>query len=205
MATSRDDFIIAIRSAFLKKGNRQKFSLFTLLVASCLVLSLEYFKSGPVEKFRSIARDIIYRGAYIISTPFRIVNSSYQGLEDHLNMYEEYSEMKNKEFEINKLRNEINFYKAENKKLKDIVNDQNTFGNNFVATRVIVDKQSPFLKSVIINKGFESGIKKGMPVLEKSYMIGRVVWSLYRLSRQRVCVCMCVVVMGYVQDRCVVY
>ena len=42
--TSRDDFIIAIRSAFLKKGNRQKFSLFTLLIISILVLSLEYFK-----------------------------------------------------------------------------------------------------------------------------------------------------------------
>ena len=45
MATSRDDFVIAIRSAFLKKGTRQKFSLFTLLIISVFVLSLEYFKS----------------------------------------------------------------------------------------------------------------------------------------------------------------
>ena len=30
--TGRDDFIIAIRSAFLKKGTRQNFSLFTLLI-----------------------------------------------------------------------------------------------------------------------------------------------------------------------------
>ena len=35
--TGRDDFVIAIRSAFLKKGNRQKFSLFTLLIISILV------------------------------------------------------------------------------------------------------------------------------------------------------------------------
>ena len=49
--TSRDDFIIAIRSAFLKKGIRQKFSLFTLLIISILVLSLEYFKTGPVLKY----------------------------------------------------------------------------------------------------------------------------------------------------------
>ena len=54
MAYGRDDFIIAIRSAFLKKGTRQKFSLFTLLVASCLVLSLEYFKTGPIEKTHNI-------------------------------------------------------------------------------------------------------------------------------------------------------
>ena len=50
--SDRDDFIIAIRSAFLKKRNRQKFSLFTLIIISILVLSLEYFKTGPVDKFR---------------------------------------------------------------------------------------------------------------------------------------------------------
>ena len=47
--TGRDDFIIAIRSAFLKKGNRQKFSLFTLLIISILVLSLEYFKTQIIQ------------------------------------------------------------------------------------------------------------------------------------------------------------
>ena len=34
MATSRDDFVIAIRSAFLKKANKQRFSLFGLIFIS---------------------------------------------------------------------------------------------------------------------------------------------------------------------------
>ena len=74
--TSRDDFIIAIRSAFLKKGNRQKFSLFTLLIISILVLSLEYFKTGPVNQFRSITKDIIFRGSYVVSSPFKYVKDN---------------------------------------------------------------------------------------------------------------------------------
>ena len=40
--TGRDDFIIAIRSAFLKKGTRQKFSLFTLLIISIFVYANFY-------------------------------------------------------------------------------------------------------------------------------------------------------------------
>ena len=68
--TGRDDFIIAIRSAFLKKGTRQKFSLFTLLIISVLVLSLEYFKTGPVNIFRSFTKDLIFKGSYFISEPF---------------------------------------------------------------------------------------------------------------------------------------
>ena len=75
--SGRDDFIIAIRSAFLKKGNRQKFSLFTLIVISILVLSLEYFKSGPVDKFRSITKDLIFKGSFFISTPFVYINKNY--------------------------------------------------------------------------------------------------------------------------------
>ena len=34
MATSRDDFVIAIRSAFLKKANKERFSLIGLIFFS---------------------------------------------------------------------------------------------------------------------------------------------------------------------------
>ena len=40
MASSRDDFIIAIRSAFLKKSTKQKFSLLTLVFISIFIILL---------------------------------------------------------------------------------------------------------------------------------------------------------------------
>ena len=40
MASSRDDFVIAIRSAFLKKSTKQKFSLLTLVFLSILIIIL---------------------------------------------------------------------------------------------------------------------------------------------------------------------
>ena len=183
MASSRDDFVIAIRSAFLKKGNRQKFSLFTLLIASCFVLSLEYFQSGPVDKFRSITRDIIYRGSYIVSVPFKFIHNSYKNFQNHMSMYDDYNKLKNKNFRLNSLQNELKFYKSENKLLKTLVNEENLPEGAYLLTRVIIDKQSPFLKSIIINKGFESGIKKGMAVLDRNYMIGRIVETNYLSSR----------------------
>ena len=38
--SSRDDFIIAIRSAFLKKENKQKFSLSALIILTLSILIL---------------------------------------------------------------------------------------------------------------------------------------------------------------------
>ena len=40
MATGRDDFVIAFRSAFLKKKDKQKFSLLSLILLSIVVIIL---------------------------------------------------------------------------------------------------------------------------------------------------------------------
>ena len=101
--TGRDDFIIAIRSAFLKKGTRQKFSLFTLLIISILVLSLEYFKTGPVDKFRSFTKDFIYKSSFFISAPFVFIKDQYYSFQDHMSMYEKYNKLKDKDLNIKSL------------------------------------------------------------------------------------------------------
>ena len=40
MASGRDDFVIAFRSAFLKKKDKQRFSLLTLIILSIIVIIL---------------------------------------------------------------------------------------------------------------------------------------------------------------------
>ena len=67
--TSRDDFSIAIRSAFLKRGNKQKFSLLALIIASLILLSLESINSKTLNFVRSAIKDVIYRASFIASIP----------------------------------------------------------------------------------------------------------------------------------------
>ena len=181
--TGRDDFIIAIRSAFLKKGTRQKFSLFTLLIISILVLSLEYFKTGPVSTFRSITKDIIFKGSFFISGPFVYIKKNFHNFQDHLYMYEEYKELKNKNYNLANLLYENKFYKSENQRLKNLINEKNIYSNEFLTSKVLLDKQSPYLKSVIINKGFNHGIKLGVAVKERSYFVGKITNVNFLTSR----------------------
>jgi len=181
--TGRDDFIISIRSAFLKKGTRQKFSIFTLLIISVIVLSLEYFKSGPVNKFRSFTKDLIFKGSYFISTPFIFFEDKYYLFKDHMKLYEEYSNYKNKKIKLDSLEKENQFLKSENNHLKNIIDDRNDFSKDFLITKVLIDNQSPYLKSVIINKGFNHGIKIGVAVKDKFYFVGKIVGVNYLTSR----------------------
>ena len=181
--TGRDDFIIAIRSAFLKKGTRQKFSLFTLLIISILVLSLEYFKSGPINTFRSITKDIIFKGSFFISGPFVYIKKNFYNFQDHLHMYDAYKELKNKNYNLTSLLHENKFYKSENERLKKLIDEKNIYSNQFLTSKVLLDKQSPYLKSVIINKGFNHGIKLGVAVKEKSYFVGKIINVNFLTSR----------------------
>ena len=47
----------------------------------------------------------------------------------------------------------------------------------------MLDKNSPYLNSAIINKGTNSGIKLGMPVLSKGHLVGKIVEVNYISSR----------------------
>ena len=54
MASSRDDFIIAIRSAFLKKSTQQKFSLLTLVFLSIFVIILSNLDFKVIRYLKEI-------------------------------------------------------------------------------------------------------------------------------------------------------
>ena len=78
----------------------------------------------------------------------------------------------------------LEFLTNENKNLRKVLDAENVIDKkHIVLAKVLVDRNSPFLKSIIINKGTQSGIKKGMPVTQDRYLIGRIVETNYLSSR----------------------
>jgi len=54
MEKGRDDFVIAIRSAFLKKGTQQRFSIFSLIIFSIVFLILGSFNLKAIDYIKNI-------------------------------------------------------------------------------------------------------------------------------------------------------
>ena len=73
----------------------------------------------------------------------------------------------------------------QNKNLKKILESEESYlkQESMVLSKVLIDKGSPYLKSIIINRGSKSGILKGMPVMDKDFLVGRVVETNYLSSR----------------------
>ena len=182
METSRDDFIIAIRSAFLQKGNKQRFSLIGLIFFSILILTLEKFNFKAIDYLKITFNEIVYRSAFIVSAPEKFIFKTYSNIESHFNIYKKYKDVKAELKEIKAQKSIDTFVIAENKKLKKLVNNY-FIDSNVVMAKVLIDKKSPFLRSVIINKGSKNDIKLGMVVLDKVHLVGKIVEVNYTTSR----------------------
>ena len=182
METNRDDFIIAIRSAFLKKGNRQRFSLTTLIIISIIILIFEKYNFKAINLLKTSLKEIVYRSTFIVSVPENLVKNAYKLSLEHINLYEDYKKL-NLEYKKLKAENlNIEFIKSENKILKSKIEDIKD-QNYEVLAKVIIDKQSPFLKSVIVNRGSKDKIELGMAVLDGDFLVGKVVEVNYLTSR----------------------
>ena len=182
MQASRDDFVIAIRSAFLKKENKQKFSLLALIFLTFIILVSEKFNFKPIDYLKISLREVAYRSTFIVSVPENFVKKSYVTIVNHFKVYDENKLLKEKlDFELSKNYN-FEYILEENKRLKSTIEETNILTSEIIG-KVLVDKKSPFLRSVIINRGSKDRVELGMAVMDKSYLIGKVVEVSFTTSR----------------------
>ena len=182
METSRDDFVIAIRSAFLKKGTQQRFSLLSLILFSIIFLILGSLNFKAINYLKIIMNEVVYRSSFIVSGPENFLKDNYRIVQNHINLYEE-NEINKSELKVLRSKDLLNeFIVSENKKLKNIVDDYLVESDTIFA-KVLSDKGSPFLKSIIVNKGSKHKINLGMVAMDGEYLIGKVVQVNYLSSR----------------------
>ena len=183
MSSSRDDFGIAIRSALLKKGARQKFSLVFLLIIATIIFLLDTYQFKFIKFTKILINDGIYRLTNISTAPFKLlpkinekVNETIFAMKENEELKLELENLKNKEFQVE-------FLKNQNDSLRRILESDVKIKGKSILAKVLIDKDSPYLKSIVINRGSNSGISKGMPVVDGNYLVGKIVEVNYLSSR----------------------
>ena len=182
MASSRDDFIIAIRSAFLKKSTQQKFSLLTLVFFSIFIIIFSNLDLKIVKYLKVGINELVYRSSFVVSIPENFIKNTYKDVINYSTFFKEYESNKKElsDLKSKDISSEITQY--ENKELKELINDYVSSSDKILA-KIIVDHDSPFLKSIIINKGSKDNIKIGTNIYDQSYLVGRVIEVNYKTSR----------------------
>ena len=182
MATSRDDFVIAIRSAFLKKSNKQRFSLVALIIFSVVLIVLSRINFPAINYLKIGLNVVVYRVSFIVSLPEQQLNRSLIIINNHLNLYNDHDQLKEKFKSLRGKELDNEYLKFENERLRKII-DEYIINTDELVAKVLLDKESPFLRSIILNKGSKDKIRIGMAVLDGPYLVGKVVEVNYATSR----------------------
>tara|TARA_B100000579_G_C22759884_1_gene818410 strand:- start:267 stop:1118 length:852 start_codon:yes stop_codon:yes gene_type:complete len=180
--SSRDDFVIAVRSAFIKKDNKQKFSLLALIILTLSILVFTKYDFRFIKFIKISLNEIAYRSTFVFSAPENFIKNTFRITKNHFFIYGENKKLKNDIKILESKILETEFLLSENTRLKKIINEID-YASNEILAKVIVDKQSPFLKSIIVNKGSKHNVKLGMAVLDDKYLVGKVVEVNFTTSR----------------------
>ena len=182
MAASRDDFVIAIRSAFLKKENKQRFSLIGLILSSIILIVLSNLNFKAINYLKIGINEIVYRASFIASIPEQQIQKGIVIANDHFAMYSQFEDLKEKVKGLESKKHSIDYLESENSRLRKLIDEYITGSDELVA-KVLLDKDSPFLKSIIVNKGSKDKVEIGMAVLDENYLVGKIVEVNYSTSR----------------------
>ena len=182
MATSRDDFIIAIRSAFLKKSTQQKFSLLTLVFISIFIIVLSSLDFRIIRYLKIGINEIVYRSSFVVSIPENFIKNTFIEITDYSTFFNDYKKNKKELKDLKSKNVSSEIIQFENKELKELINDYVSSSDKILA-KIIVDQDSPFLKSIIINKGSKDNVKIGTNIYDQSYLVGRVIEVNFKTAR----------------------
>ena len=182
MASGRDDFIIAVRSAFLKKSNKQQFSLLALIIFSIFLIFLSNLNFVGIKYIKIGVNEATYRLSALVSFPEKKLNQTINFFSEYFNVYKENQNLKDQIIKLSSEKLNYIFLENENKKLKELIGDEQNLIDG-VISKVLIDKDGKFLKSIILNKGTKDGVKIGMVVLENSYLVGQIIETNYTTSR----------------------
>ena len=181
MVKGRDDFVIALRSVFLKKKDQQKFSLISLIILSVVIIILSNFNFKPIQLVKLGINEVIYRSSYVVSVPENKIEEVISKIKSHLDFYKNHQNQLIKIENADEIKVLNTILTAENKRLRELIDE--SINSEDIFARVLIDRESPYLKSIVLNRGTKDNVKMGMAVMDRNYLVGQIIEVNYSNSR----------------------
>ncbi|WP_390408261.1 rod shape-determining protein MreC [Lacticaseibacillus jixiensis] len=126
--------------------------------------------------FQELGNDVVGIGARIVSSPAQWVKGGLDDIDDLINTYSENKRLKAQIEDLAQTKVEAQTLKVENAALKKQLKLDGTLTDyTQINASVMLRSPTDWRNIVVINKGAGAGVKKNMPVLSGSGVVGRVV------------------------------
>lgn len=146
---------------------------FVFLALFSLVFSS--YAPGYFTDIRSRVSDAVVPALNVITAPVQDSIAIIRDLSGLAQMQAENAKLRQENLRLQQWYQTAMALNVENESLKTLLNVQSDPEYQSITGRVVVDHDFAFFKSVMLNVGSASGVKKGLPVISGEGIVGRVI------------------------------
>lgn len=160
-----------------RRGSGRPLLLIVLVVASLVVTTMWYREgtSGPLHSLRTGitagSQPLVVFGTFVAS-PFRAAGSWMGGLTVDRS---EYERLRRQNTELKQRLAGLEEARLENERIREIVDFAETEDRRTLGARIIGRPTDTRQRTILVDRGASSGVKRGDPVIAAGGLIGQVV------------------------------
>lgn len=154
---------------------RGKTFLIIGLVVITIIIRITNNNSIGLAPIESIFKEMLYPAQSVSSTASNGFVSFFKGLVDYKSVKEENDNLKAEIGELKSLNSELVQYRVENEKLRLLLGIQESNTDLVIVNSEVIGRSiKNWYQTVTINRGYSSGVRENMPVINYSGLIGKV-------------------------------
>jgi len=158
-----------------RRTGRSRFTLVLLILTSITVLTFDLRDSGPVQGLRDAGATVfspVRSAGHAIARPF---SNAWSGASGHDDLKKENERLRRQIDQLKGDRIQASVAIRENQSLKDQLHIKDTSDIQTLAARIVSGPLTSFDATLEIDQGSGDGVRKGMAVVTRAGLVGRVV------------------------------
>ena len=157
------------------KELRHRFSSGFFVILALALLMFGSKSSPVVDGFRSAVADFFVPALDLASRPLEAADDFIGWTQQVAIVFSENKRLRIENTNLKQARIKASQLAIDNQRLKNLLNVGEGQVNTIAAARVVSDSDSPFFKSVLINRGTGDGVEKGKAVINEDGIVGRTI------------------------------
>lgn len=172
-----------LRFTRFTKRNKVIVTFLSLLIVSILQMSMDARKRGKLTVLDELLLDSASMAQSGVTSSYHAARDVWFGYVYLTGLREENKLLMNETAELRNSVNNLREILQENQRLKDLLSFKEATGYSTTTARVIGVSPLSSFKTIIISKGSNDGVRKGMAVVTKDGVIGKILSSSSNTSK----------------------
>ncbi|KAF0091541.1 MAG: rod shape-determining protein MreC [Fusobacteria bacterium] len=164
-----------MKSKKISNAKRGRTFIIIGLIVITIIIRITNTNSIGLAPVESFFKEMLYPAQSVTSTASNGFVSFFKGLVDYKSVKDENDKLKAEIGELQSTNSELIQYRVENENLRLLLGIQESNTDLVIVNSEVIGRSiKDWYKTVTINKGFSSGIRENMPVINYSGLIGKV-------------------------------